>query len=228
MASPVLIMVALIVGLLIVTCVVAYLADTRRTQAFEQVAGALGLRFELRPAEVLPRVADLPLFQRGRARQARRLLAGGRDDEELWVFDYRYTTGGGKNSTTHRQMVAVFPSMPVDLPEFQLRPENIFDKIGTAFGYRDIDFGEHPAFSSRYLLRGTDETAVRGLFDAGLIEQIMSHDRICIEGRGALLVLYRTRRRVRPNQISGFIDEVRALRGAFLEDRSRGVRYKLT
>jgi hypothetical protein len=36
--------------------------------------------------------------------------------------------------------------------------------IVSAFGYQDIDFGNRPTFSSKYLLRGPDEPSVRNLF----------------------------------------------------------------
>jgi hypothetical protein len=60
--------------------------------------------------------------------------------------------------------VISFQSSLLSLPEFELRSENMFHKIGKAFGCQDINFESHPEFSKRYLLRGADEEAVRTFF----------------------------------------------------------------
>jgi hypothetical protein len=46
------------------------------------------------------------------------------------------------------------------MPHFALRPEKAWHKIGSWFGHQDIDFDSHPRFSSTYLLRGGDESAI--------------------------------------------------------------------
>ena len=65
----------------------------------------------------------------------------------MGTFDYRYTTGSGKNSHTYRQTVVFFRSPEVDLPQFELKPQSFLHGIGKLFGYQDIDF----AFPSEVL-----------------------------------------------------------------------------
>src|SRR5207237_8398116 len=77
------------------------------------------------------------------------------------VFDYVYVTGYGKNSQTHYQTVVYIEPAKLRVPYFSVRPEGFFTKFLTAFGYQDIDFGQRPEFSKKYVLRGQDEQGIR-------------------------------------------------------------------
>ncbi|MEC9473853.1 MAG: hypothetical protein VX584_04130, partial [Actinomycetota bacterium] len=63
----------------------------------------------------------------------------------------------------------------LQLPTFVIRPENLFHKIGSTFGYQDIDFDAHPTFSKRYLLRGPDEEAIRNTFTDEFLSSYERH-----------------------------------------------------
>ena len=135
------------------------------------------------------------------------MLHGENQNTELAIFDYRYTTGSGKNSTTSKQTVIYFRSPTLDLPHFAVRPEGIFHKIGGAFGYQDIDFQAHPQFSQMYLLRGNDEPRIRELFGEERIAFFESHPKISVEGADNQLVFYRRRKRSKPEGVRQFMDE---------------------
>jgi len=167
---------------------------------------------------------------------------------EFWLFDYRYVTGSGKNAHAHRQTVVAFPNLGggvspgggnggfgpsrglkpaargVHLPAFELCRENIFHKIGKVFGFRDIDFPEHPSFSKRYLLRGEDEPAVRAIFDAGLMNSFDHTREINVEAGGNCLIVYRASRRVKPADLLAFLDEAAGVRDAIVDRAGRAHR----
>lgn len=222
---PLIITISLVV---ILSFILRARANKKRTQAFERIAGELGMRFDADATEIQPLLSGFDLFQHGQFRRASRLLIGGEGEDELCVFDYRYTVRGGQNTHTRRQVVAAFRALPAELPEFKLRPEHIFHKIGAAFGYQDIDFDLHPRFSKRYLLRGPQEDRIRSLFSDALIETIMELRPLCIEAAGHTLVLYRPDRRVKTDAIAPFIDEARQIQAAILNKKRRGPRYRLT
>jgi hypothetical protein len=46
------------------------------------------------------------------------------------------------------------------LPGFELRPENIIDKMKVALAHQHADFDSHPEFSKRYVLQSPDEKPV--------------------------------------------------------------------
>ena len=109
------------------------------------------------------------LFSQGRSKRISNLIHGDTDEVALGIFDYRYTTGSGKNSHTYRQTVVCFRSPTSNLPQFALKPQSFLHAVGKLFGYQDIDFQSHPKFSKAFILRGTSETAVRKLFTADLL-----------------------------------------------------------
>ena len=77
-----------------------------------------------------------------------------------------------------------------------------------------IDFAEDPAFSSRYSLRGNDEAAVRKIFDGSLREQLKVGDPLCVEGEGEWLAIYRSAKRVSPEELGDFVERSRGLAAA--------------
>ena len=59
---------------------------------------------------------------------------------------------------------------------------------------RGINFETHPLFSSLYLLRGSDEPAIRALFGEDLLTFLEGQEKIGLEGDGEQLVWYRRKR----------------------------------
>ncbi len=203
-----------VVGVILIA---TWLHEKKRREAFAWRTQELGYEFDPQAGEVMHApFSTLPLFSQGHGRRARNLLRGGRRDDEHWIFDYRYARGGGKNKQIYHQTVIAFPTRQVDLPAFSVRPENIFHKIGSAFGYQDIDIDEHPDFSNRYLLHGSDEDAIRALFDGNVIRTLDDARNLCVEAERDWLIAYRARRRVSPQQIREFVDEMRRVRKAFI------------
>ena len=124
-------------------------------------------------------------------------MRGNSGDAYVTIMDYQFTTGGGKNSSTFRQTVIVFESDELQLPSFSLRPENFFHKIGSAFGYQDIDFDSFPEFSKNYLLRGINEQAVRDTFNYDILSYCERQKNLCLEGVDKRLIYYQSGKRRR-------------------------------
>jgi hypothetical protein len=205
-----------IIALVVLAIIAAVVAEKRRRDALRQLAGELGLEFQEKLAG--PPAIDLNplhLFNVGHTRRTRNALSGRYCNAELTLFDYQYSTGHGRNRHTWRQTVAAFYLPETRLPLFALRPEHVFHKIGSALGYQDIDFDRFPTFSSSYLLRGGDEPAVRELFNDNVLMFFENRTGLCVEGGDDWLIVYRTRRRVKPQQLSSFLDETFAVRGVF-------------
>ena len=96
-----------------------------------ELCGQLGLTFFPKGDEtLLGRLAQFHLFSQGHSKKIKNMLHGETPDAEIAVFGYRYTTGGGKNSQTLSQTVMYFRSPSLRLPQFALRPERLFHRIG--------------------------------------------------------------------------------------------------
>ncbi|MGY2779777.1 hypothetical protein ACVW0B_001685 [Thermostichus sp. MS-CIW-23] len=181
--------------------------EKKRREALERVAAQLGMRFSAQlPEEIRSRLlqAGFGLFERGHGRRfynsmSKRLI----DGTEITVFDYQYTSGSGKSSSTYRQSVFYAYHEDLHLPRFRLHPENaLFHGIAKAFGMQDINFESHPKFSRSYLLRGENEAQVRLRFHPGVLGFWEQHPNYCAEGAGAHLILWQNDRQVSPEEIA--------------------------
>ena len=180
----------------------------KRTEQFALISAELKLNFFPKGSTSLfERLKPFHLFSKGWSRKIKNLMEGEANKVELAIFDYQYTTHGGQHPQTHRQSLLFIHSPKLYLPDFSLRPENVFHKIGGSFGYKDIDFETHPIFSKSYLLRGENEATIRGLFNNELLNFIQSQQKICIEGSGDKIIFYRHKSRVKPEEVESFMEE---------------------
>jgi hypothetical protein len=180
----------------------------KRTEQFALISAELKLNFFPKgTTSLFERLKPFHLFSKGWSRKIKNLMEGEANKVELAIFDYQYTTHGGQHPQTHRQSLLFIRSPKLNLPDFSLRPENVFHKIGSAFGDKDIDFETHPIFSKSYLLRGDNEAVIRGLFNNELLNFIQSQQKISIEGSSDQLIFYRHKNRVKPEEVESFMEE---------------------
>lgn len=191
-------------------------AEKARTDRLQDVGATLGFSFEREGnLERLKAVADVPLFNRGHSKRVRNVLTGRSGEVDVAAFDYRYTVGHGKQAHTSNQTVALFQGASRTLPDFQMAPENFFfDKLNKVFGHQDIDFDSSPEFSSRYMLRGPDETAIRSAFTADAQSFFAAHQGWTMEAQAGAVAIYRAGERVKPEEVPMFLEQARAIIGA--------------
>jgi hypothetical protein len=203
------------VGLTIAAAVyAAHVAEKKRVEQLLQMAQELGFEFQtVGDAALLSRLNRFHLFSQGHSKKQSNLMRGKTQDLEVAIFDYRYTTGSGKNSHTWNHTVICFHFDGPPLPEFSLRPESFAHKIGAWFGYQDIDFADDPSFSHKYLLRGSNEPAIRELFTGNVRRHFDQKPGLSVEGSGDTLVFYRHATRVKPEAIRGLLEDGFAVYG---------------
>ena len=185
--------------------------EQQRTEALATASQTMGFAFEPEgDLEVLKGFGDLPLYGRGHSKKVRNVMTGKAGEHDLKLFDYRYTTGGGKNSHTWTQTVALFPQGGEGLPDFLLAPENILHKIGQVFGYQDIDFDSSSDFSSHYLLRGSDEMAIRSAFGAAALAFFAQERGWHVEVASRTVGIYRSDKKCKPEELPAFLEQAQA------------------
>jgi hypothetical protein len=134
-------------------------------------------------------------------------MTGRLGDQQLSVFDFRYTTGGGKHQHTSLQTVVMLPSAKPTLPDLQMAPENPLHKIAEAFGYQDIDIESHPEFSKRYIVKGADEEAVKAALYPHAAAYFAEHEGWTVEARSGTIAIYRANSRPKPDDFRMFVEE---------------------
>lgn len=79
------------------------------------------------------------------------------------------------------------------IPDFALEPEGLWSKLFEGIAGRDIDFDNHPKFSKKYYLRGTDEASVRIFFTEPLLQFLENREEMHIECHRSRLIFYKKR-----------------------------------
>ncbi|MEL7498046.1 MAG: hypothetical protein AAFN77_10575 [Planctomycetota bacterium] len=186
----------------------SYLADKKRTEQLAENAEAMGLTFIPDGGDgLLHRFSGFQLFNRGRSRRIRNVITGDAGDVAIAIFDYRFTTGSGKHKTTHNQTIVSLSSSNFHAPDLYLRPEGFFDKIGSAIGFQDIDFESHPEFSRLFVLKGSNEMAIRQFMKPAVLELLETKQGICLEADGNTMFFYKNRTSAKPDQIKDLLAE---------------------
>lgn len=181
--------------------------EKKRTEALSIVAEQNGLQFSAEKNEtLLAKLQAFSLFNKGRGKKMKNVMVAETELARMTIFDYQYTTGGGKNSQTHHHTLMAMESDSLNLPAFSLKPEGFFDRIGAKMGFQDIDFDEHPEFSSAFVLKGKDEVAIRQFFDGPMMDLFVQHKGISVEAQLGLFT-YRKGGRKQPPEIRGFMTE---------------------
>lgn len=148
------------------------------------------------------------LLQRIRGRY-HNVMIGQVGELQVSIFDYTYQNG--KTSVT---LTLTCFSQKGEFPPFELRPENIFDKIGDAITHSDVDFESNPEFSRRYHLRTPNEAGIRALFTPSLMtyfEQIAPDKKWHVEASGPSLVIYRHRWWTNAEELPALLNETSAI-----------------
>jgi len=202
---------AFVLGGISVVGVIIFLVqqyEKKRAELLQAAAESMRFTFS-RKAEpgLLERLKHFHLFSQGHSKRIKNVLRGQAGELDVSVFDYSYRTGGGQHSRHWTQTVILFESDTMRLPQFALRPEHVFHKIGQVFGYRDIDFDSHPEFSKSYLLQGENEESVRWLFGDDALFFYEADRKLSTEASGGQLIHYRSDKRVKPEAIQAFITE---------------------
>jgi len=209
----------------------------KRTQLAKVVAAEMGFEHLADPMSAVPDVIwQMNNFKMGSHRRFPDLLRGQVGDVTIFVGSYRFNRrgrsgsryasypGNGRvmrsdSSRFGPQNVVILQSPHLNLPAFSLAPEHgkMMIKMAEMLGLKDIDFESYPQFSKRFLLRASDEAAVRHRFHHGVLTFFEQHQGIAAEGVGAIWVYYpcpkSERAKMHPDQWKGLVGEALGLHG---------------
>ena len=224
----------LIVGVAIVVIVLVpllarFLYESRRRTELAKVAATMGFSFH---PERTPDVPYLSIFREGNRHYFTNLLMGTWLNFPTQVFDFRYRVIiRASRYYDHRVTIAAFRSLRADLPQFELRRNEVpFYSPQKKMGLVDsITFDSHPDFTRHWLLTGADPQAVRTLFQAPLLEFLLSpradrnlHVESAPDGWVAIYKEhgYRGYKRIAAAKVPAFVEEVALVAAAIFAEAS--------
>lgn len=189
----------------------------RRVQEIQAALSGLGFTLREDNDELLRLVGQFKIGQRGDWRQvANPFESAIPADGSTQLMDYYFQVGSGNARRGFRQTLALIFRNQCELPAFVLAPEGFFSRVAQDFGAKDIDFDAYPKFSGMFKLRGDDEAAVRAMFTPAVIEELERHPGITLEGQGGYVLVFRARKRIKPENFPQFHQEAQRLAQLFL------------
>tara|TARA_B110000495_G_scaffold199686_1_gene213552 strand:+ start:9309 stop:9971 length:663 start_codon:yes stop_codon:yes gene_type:complete len=192
--------------------------EKKRKQKLKETAEEMGLTFSPDgDPHLLTRFSDFKLFNVGRGRRMSNLIQGDSGEVKIAIFEYKYTTGSGKNSKTRHQSVVSLHSPDLVCPDFTIRPENFLDRIGSALGFQDIDFDDHPEFSSKFVLQGSDEQQLRQYFNQVTLDFFTARPNICVEAQSGTMFYYRVNKRIKADKVKDNLSEAYEVFGMMVD-----------
>lgn len=155
---------------------VSYAMAQRRREALSGAAHRLGLAFDPGSDSSLHRRFEHGLFKKGRSRRGYNTMSGmislAGYRVRVVMGDYRYTTGSGKNSHTHRVSYATFQLPFLRTPDLLVKKEGIGDKLVGGLGFDDIDF-ESEEFSRAFWVKSSDKRFAYDVIHPRMMEFLM-------------------------------------------------------
>ena len=174
----------------------------RQKQALRLEAGRLGFTFQTTDPDILNEpFMKFPVF---RDVTCRSVMRGDFDRTPTIISTGIYRFGSRYDATA--QTVVCHRFANANLPQFELRPEHLGDKIASLVGYQDIDFKSHPNFSKDFHLYGKEEDSVRRLFTGDLLSYLETRKDWTIAGGGEWLVLFKAQQTCSPEDYRAFMD----------------------
>ncbi len=197
-----------------------YVAEKARREKLAVAAEELGLTYmQDGDPELLSVASSFNVCNTGRSRKMYNLIRGETDEVAIAIFDFKYTTGSGKNSHTYNQTIVMLQSHRLSNPSFTMRPEGLFDRIGGMLGFQDIDFESHSKFSDSFVLKSPDEDAARQFFNSAMLDFFETKLGVSVEANPGTMVFFRPGVRSKPPELKSLFAEAYEVFGAMV-DRS--------
>jgi hypothetical protein len=178
----------LMAGIVVTAIIFSSIAARRRRAELSELAVRMGLDFSPERDEAFATEwGFLNKLNHGSERYAFNKLAGQYQGHHVFVFDFHYRTGSGKN-TQHHHLTCFILVLPDGFPELTIGPEGLLSKLAQAFGYDDIDF-ESAEFSRAFCVRSKDKKFAYDVCNPQMIEFLLANRDLEIEIQGLALSL---------------------------------------
>ena len=127
-------------------------------------------------------------LDQGSRRYAFNLLQGKYHESPLFVFDYHFQTGEGKNKN-ERYLTILMLVCKEAFPKLTIGPERLRDRIAESLGLEnDIHF-ESAEFSRTFNVRSPDKKFAYDVCNAQMIEFLLANRDLQVEIQGPVILL---------------------------------------
>jgi hypothetical protein len=134
---------------------------------------------------------QFPLFMGAKIKYRENTVTKMTEGIKVEITDVMAVQGAQLTEKNMHISAIVISKLPVQLPDFVLEKEDIFDVIKELSGYNDIDFKTHPKFSAHYLLKSRNKEEVRAVFTNELIALMEENLSYYIECKNNTLLIHK-------------------------------------
>jgi hypothetical protein len=128
-------------------------------------------------------------LQQGSNAYADNVVRGRFDGQEVWAFDYHYTSGSGSSETSHSFSAAVvYPALRM-LP-LHVHPNGPWDKFGELIGERGIEF-ELAEFNRVFHVRASNERWAFDVLPQATLEFLLDSPSFVLEFQDIYVAAWR-------------------------------------
>lgn len=130
----------------------------------------------------------LSQLSQGSNRYASNVLRGTYHQQQLFIFDYHYQTGSGKNRRDHDLTILMLIEKEA-FPQITIGPENLGERIAAEFGIgNEIQF-ESAEFSKTFCVCCQDKKFAYDVCNAQMMEYLLANRGLKIEIQGPVISL---------------------------------------
>lgn len=184
----------LFVGLVGIAAILGTIRQQRagRNRSSDLQALALRLGFDdfnpRRDEEFIMGWGFLSQLSQGGDRYAFNILRGTYHEQSLFVFDYHYQTGSGKNREEHYATLLMLVVKEA-FPQLTIGPETLSQKIESAFGIGDAIKFESAEFSRKFCVRSKDKKFAYDVCNPQMIDYLLQNPGLQAEFQGPVISL---------------------------------------
>lgn len=166
---------------------------TKRQKSIRTCMQEIGWEFMPNPKDDKYNLRGFGYFKTLKVDVVQNKAEGFVNNQKLEFLDLEYHKGEFIAKESLRASILVINGF-VNMPSFILDKENLFDKIASVAGFKDINFSKHSDFSSRFHLTGEDEGLVKDFFVKELILFFEQNPPYHIESHNGSLIIFEKER----------------------------------
>lgn len=152
-----------------------------------------------------PLLEEMKLFRKGFRKRILSIVTIEEEWGKCHVIDYTHRRARGNHTVRKSRTVCFLNSKLLGMPEFQLRPRYLIDRIIGLVHKQGMLFPDHLKFSNKYILKSENESMIRHYFRGEVLDALLKNRHWHAEGVGYYLVLYGKEGLVPERQLSGFV-----------------------
>lgn len=193
----------------------------KRSSHLKDIAFQLGFSFrEKGDGSITRDFSSLPFFHSCKNGLEENVMTKGMGQAFVAILDFSRSRhkpdASGKSdengNISQTQTLVCFKSNHLDLPPIFLQPDRYFDPLWAKYleenyALHPVECQTFPTFSRYFRVYGKEEAKIRRIIqNSGLNHLCEKEKDLCIEGEGPLLIVYRFKKQMAPQETEIFFD----------------------